>query len=406
MSNESAASANPADTAAAPRWWSLAACLFAAGFGAVVLVTVGVLAQGNWLGGPPTITIPMSAFDVARGHASPSGTALVIDAVDATQTAIVSARVAPFAAASYSRVDWKILPTVEPRPALALAWVTREQPGRTLVKPLQWLEAGVAPLEVTAADGWVGTITGLALVVRGPLPQPVVVQGVALPGISAASMAREVLDQWAERRPWGGSAVTYPFDAERDQHLSLPAAAALALALAGIGYVALARKRRWPLDARVFFALFLGGWLLLDARWQVNLWRQRSRPRGSSPAAASRRSTSRPPTPRCTHWRRRCAAPCPRRPCASSCCPTTWRCGRGGLLPAPALRQRLLPGRLPGIEPARPRGPARRRLRDGHPLHRHRVRPRRPRAGVARRPAPRGRRILYKNDGVALLRIR
>jgi hypothetical protein len=259
---------------AAPRWWSLAAWLFAAGFGAVALVTVGVLAQGNWLGGPRTIAVPMSAFDVARGHAAPSGTALVIDAVDATQTAIVSARVAPFAAASYSRVDWKILPTVDPRPGLALAWVTREQPGRTLVKPLQWQEAGVAPLEVAAADGWVGTITGLALVVRGPLPQPVVVQGVTLPGISAASMAREVLDQWAERRPWGGGSVTYPFDAERDQHLSLPAASALALALAGIGYVALARKRRWPLDARVFFALFLGGWLLLDARWQVNLWRQ------------------------------------------------------------------------------------------------------------------------------------
>ncbi len=46
----------------------------------------------------------MSAFDVTRGHAAPSGTALVIDALDATQTAICR-HIAPFTAASYSRVD-------------------------------------------------------------------------------------------------------------------------------------------------------------------------------------------------------------------------------------------------------------------------------------------------------------
>ncbi len=258
----------------APAWWSVAGWLFAACFGLIALVLVGALARGNWLDGPPSISVPASAFQVARGHAGEAAGALVIDGLDGSGTAIVSARVAPFEARRYPRVDWKILPNGDQRPQLALAWSTRERPARTFVQPLEWQEGGVAPLDLSAAEGWNGNVVGLALVVRAPLPRPLVVQGVTVPGISLTSAAREVLEQWANRHPDSGRMRAPPFDAERDHHLSLPAAVALALVLAAAVYAALARRRKWPLDARVFWALFLGGWLLLDARWQLDLWTQ------------------------------------------------------------------------------------------------------------------------------------
>jgi hypothetical protein len=248
--------------------------LLAFAYVGVTAVLVAMNARGNWISAPSTIAVAATGFQLLRGSGQPGPGAFVVESPDATGMAILQAKVVPFAAHRYSRVDWKIVPPGAARPALSFVWRTREQPNRTFAMPLAWLENGVAPLELTAEDGWNGTISGVALMVRGKLQQPLVVQSVTIPGISAVYAAREIGGQWTAWHPFTGGSIAFPFDAERDEHLSLLAATALAQGLAIGAYLLLARRRKWPLDARVLWAVFLGGWLVLDVRWQVNLWRQ------------------------------------------------------------------------------------------------------------------------------------
>jgi hypothetical protein len=260
--------------AASPRWWWLSPALLFVAFAIVLIGFVGLHARGNWLRGPVSIVVPAAGFNIMRGTGHASGKTFVLDALDDTGSALVGTHAVPFTADKYPRVELNVAAPGPVRPALAVLWRTREHPGRTFVKQFEWQDNRVAPLELTVADGWTGTVSGVVLAVRGELSAPLAFDSLVMPGISAATVAADIGREWAARHPFQGNSIVIPFDTERDQRLSLVAATALAVGLAIAGYAALARRRRWPLDARVCWAIFLAGWLLLDARWQVNLWRQ------------------------------------------------------------------------------------------------------------------------------------
>ena len=263
-----------APAAPAPRWWLAAGSLLLAGYAIVLVALVAWHAGGEWSGGPPAIVVPGSALELVRGGGRAAGNTFVLDAPDATGTAIVAARVAPLPAARHARVEWKLATPGAGEPALTFVWRTRDQPARTLTKAMRWVDGSIAPLALDPADGWTGTVTGFGLAVRGALPAPLVLESVTLPAVSAATAVETIRGQWTARYPFKASSIAFPFDEERNDHLSLLAATALAQVLAIAGYLLLARRLGWTFDARVLWAVFLGGWLLLDARWQVGLWRQ------------------------------------------------------------------------------------------------------------------------------------
>ena len=69
------------------------------------------------------------------------------------------------------------------------------------------------------------------------------------------------------------ASVTLPFDEERSHYATL-----LATVAAG-GFFAVAlywllTRRALPRDPRIYWTIVVAGWLLLDLRFQVNLWRQ------------------------------------------------------------------------------------------------------------------------------------
>jgi hypothetical protein len=265
----------PLDSASrSPRWWLAAAAALLFGFALVLLGYVARHANGHWFAAPPTVTIPATSFDRMRGVAAQRDGRLLIEATDVEQAAIVRATMPKFAAADYPRIQFNLrLPGPE-QPPVALLWTTQETPTRTFSRQLTWVDDGVAPLELDPAMGWSGTIVAVGLAVRGRLLQPLVLESAVLPGVSAASAAAGLRHDWTERSPFRTSSIAFPFDEERYQPLSMPAATALAVGLAIAGYLLFARSRKRRLDARVPWAIFLAGWLLLDARWQVNLWRQ------------------------------------------------------------------------------------------------------------------------------------
>ncbi|MEO8302735.1 MAG: hypothetical protein ABI724_01315 [Betaproteobacteria bacterium] len=253
-------------------WWAIAAGLLASAMAGVIVWIVMTHTGADRFANAPPFTVPGASFQLTRGGGHPDKTSFILESVQEGLAAL-SAEITPFSADKYPRVEW-LIHTAQPPAELAFVWRTRENPRRTYSKPLRWLAGRVAPLQLTTSEGWLGTITGIALVVRGSLPAPLEVVSVRMPSTSAAATMKEVYAQWATHFPLKGYAITFPFDVERVHFLSIAMATALATGLAILAYLLLARWRGWPVDARVLWATFAAAWILLDARWQLNLGRE------------------------------------------------------------------------------------------------------------------------------------
>ncbi len=259
-------------TVSHPQWLAAAATLLAIAFCAVLAYAVVTMNTGAWVDGPAPIVVSGSDWIPMQGSGRRDGNGFVLESLGVDRVAILSAKLAPFQAKDFPRVEWT-LDSAAPPSRIFFVWQTREHPKRNYSKPLQWLVNGVAPLELRADDGWTGTVIGVALVVRSDLRAPLRVGSVRLTSPSAAALAGEIFREWGARISLHGYSTAFPFDSERGHNLPLLAAVAIAEGLAMAAYVLHARQRGWRRDRRVLWAIFLGGWVLLDLRWQASLWR-------------------------------------------------------------------------------------------------------------------------------------
>jgi len=255
-----------------PRWWAVTGALLGVGLGVVLFYAVVTQSTGHWTDAPAPIIANGADLILVQGSGHRDGKSFVLKAPGADDTSVLTAKLSPFQASEFSRIEW----TVESaQPAdLIFVWRTRENPRRNYTKRLQWLVNGVAPFELKAEEGWNGTVTGVALLVRSKLPVPLRVGAVRIVSRSAGAAASELFRQWSEAIVLRGYSATFPFDSERAHDLAPLTAVAFAEGLAMGAYLLLARWRGWRRDRRVVWGIFLGGWLLLDLRWQANLWRE------------------------------------------------------------------------------------------------------------------------------------
>lgn len=250
--------------------------LLVAGIAVSVLLVAIVHSGGNWRGGAPAVTVDGGAFALVRGRGHRDGREFVLEATDGEQLAVLSSRIAPFGADGHPRVDFNLHATDALPVDLVFLWRTEERPNRNFSKRLAWSGTHVAPLELGPDDGWTGTITGVALVARGTLPRPLVLESFSVPSVSVASVIDDIFHQWTAFIPIVAASVTLPFDDERSDYATLLAT------VAGGGFFAAAlywllTRRALPRDPRIYWAIVIAGWLLLDLRFQVNLWRQLAR---------------------------------------------------------------------------------------------------------------------------------
>lgn len=258
------------------RAWATGLGLLIAGTALCVLLVAIVHSGGNWRAGAPAISIDGSAFALLRGRGHQEGRAFVLEATDGEQVAVLSARVEPFAADGHPRVDLNLHSTDVLPVELVFLWRTEERPNRNFSKALSWTGTRIAPLELGADDGWTGSITGVALAARGALARPLVLESFSVPTVSVSTVIADIVAQWSTFIPIVAASVTLPFDDERSQYATLLATLAGGGFLAAAGYRLLTRSSP-PRDRRVYWAIFIAGWLILDARWQINLWRQLAR---------------------------------------------------------------------------------------------------------------------------------
>ncbi len=254
-----------------PPWWATAATLLGIAVCVVLLATVAIKNTGAWTDAPAPIVVSGPDWIPVQGSGHRDGEEFVLEAAGTGGVTVLSAKLAPFQAKDFPRVEW-MLASADPPSEAFFVWRTREHPRRNYSKRLEWLVDGIAPLELRADDGWSGTVTGVALVIRSGLTAPLLVKPLRIVALSAVGVANDIFRQWSKRVILRGYSVTFPFDIERAHYVPLLAAVAIAEGIAMAAYLLLARRRGWPRDRRVLWAIFVGGWALLDLRWQIDLW--------------------------------------------------------------------------------------------------------------------------------------
>ncbi len=251
--------------------WSIG--LFGAAAVLLLLVLLATRAGASWFDDAPVIALAGADLQLVRGAGEVQGTSLVLQpAKDGLAIVAIPAANAALVADARPRVEWR-LRAAQPPQDIAFVWRTREDPSRTHARPLQWTVAGPAPLELGADEGWQGTITGMALVVRGTITTPLEVLGVRVPSGSAKATLQTLFAQWDTYFPLQGYAVAFPFDSERGHVLPLAQAIAIVVGLALLIAVGIARWRNATVNATVIWLTLALGWIVLDVRWQANLWR-------------------------------------------------------------------------------------------------------------------------------------
>ncbi len=229
---------------------------------------------GSWFGAK---ALRWGAQDLSatRGTLKPGPGGLAMLAPDAAGTALVTINV-NLRSTDYPMIAWDAIDVPATASAMLL-WRNDYDPGRLFMHALTVESGHLAPAFVGRDPNWIGKIGGLALSLRGELPQPVVIRGVTAKPMTAGEMLRDRASEWFHFEPWNGASINVVVGGADAQELPLPVLLAIIVGVAAVGYAALARWcSRWvgPLRPVIVGGFFLAAWLLLDARWQWNLLRQ------------------------------------------------------------------------------------------------------------------------------------
>jgi hypothetical protein len=153
-----------------------------------------------------------------------------------------------------------------------MLWRTDYAPGRVNSVALENIGEGGQALLTPGERNWIGRITGLALMVRGPLRQPLVIESIHVEPIDAHQVLRDRARDWFHFAPWNGLSINSAIGGPDEQAVWLPVTVALialtAIALC-IGWQRWRAKPAYPLLPLTIGAIVLVAWGALDARW---LW--------------------------------------------------------------------------------------------------------------------------------------
>jgi hypothetical protein len=256
------------------RAWIVAA-LFVVAIVVCIAAYLAVATPGRFVSSAQDRRFDASALSLPRGTATTDRDGLLITAAAPDGNTVVSV-VTDLRAADYPVIAWKAT-DIPAGVVTALLWRTDVEPTRLNTRELGTESGRIAEVDMHRDPHWIGRVTGLALALRGPLPQPVRVHGVVAKPADAAETLRDRVGEWFAPAFWTGSSInTVTGGGADDQALPLPLLLATAIVLAAGALLALDRVRRGTsrTTAIAVAALVLGAWFALDARWGVNLARQ------------------------------------------------------------------------------------------------------------------------------------
>jgi hypothetical protein len=210
---------------------------------------------------------------LARGAGGLDHGELVVAAADATGTTLVTVDTA-FRSSDYRAIAWSAI-GVPDQVTVWLVWRNDYAPAKLNSTQITVASGRLLPVTLASNPDWVGRVTGLALTIRGPLPQPVRIRGVVAKPMGAVEIAGDRFREWLAFEGFTGTSINGITGGADVQDLPLPALLAAAVALAALAWFGLARLRvRTAALPAVLAMLFVAAWLLQDARWVWDLARQ------------------------------------------------------------------------------------------------------------------------------------
>jgi hypothetical protein len=249
--------------------------LFAA---ATVLCLLGYLAAtvpNRWFPSASPKAWTASDLTLARGAGARVGDELVLTAPDATGIALVTLT-SELRSGDYPVVAW--LGRDFPENAeVGLLWRSDYAPDRLNNVRVPVESGRLRPVLLQGNPAWVGRISGLALVVRGALPQPARIRGVVAKPMGAVETIGDRADEWLAFEGWTGTSINTVTGGTDVQDLPLPLLLACVVVLAGGVVLAIRRwaPRLWSAPvAGAVLGVFVIAWTVLDVRWTWNLVRQ------------------------------------------------------------------------------------------------------------------------------------
>lgn len=250
--------------------------LFAAGVLALLTLGLGLclVAHGAAVFAVGTNAVPGQELLIQRGSGEVTDNGLLVRAPAASDTVLVLTPRIDAPARQNNLVRWSVIGLRDDH-ELQVVWTTDRAPGRAIAYNLSARERERGQADLTDKRGWEGRIGRIGLMLRGPLPEPVLISSVALESARGACVAawEGWIGAWMHREPWSQRSINFYIGYERGStHLTPVLSIALWVLLAGGFYWLLCRRCGHVARLTGVSVLVLTGWLAVDLRWQAQLW--------------------------------------------------------------------------------------------------------------------------------------
>jgi len=215
-----AATTNEGATKAAVHPHRVGLFLFAVALAVCLLAYLVAVVPGNWFPGASTMTWSAAELSFTRGFGVVENDALVVTALDATGTAVISLDT-DFRSNDYRAIAWNAIDVPE-RANLRLLWRTDYAPGKLNSVPLTVASGHLLPASLARDPNWIGRIRGIALLVQGPLPGPFRIRGVAAKPLGAIEIAGDRVREWFKFEGFPGTSIDSVTGGDDVQDLPMP----------------------------------------------------------------------------------------------------------------------------------------------------------------------------------------
>jgi hypothetical protein len=237
------------------------------------LLYAALTVPGAWFPSASDRAYAARELALTRGTGALQADALAVRAADDAGLALVTANT-DFRSTDYPVVAWRGSGFAE-NADVRFLWRSDYAPNKLNSIPVQVVAGRLAPVTMAKNPEWIGRITGIALAVRGPLAEPVRIDGVSIRSGGAVGQLGERFREWTAFEPWNGASINTITGGAEVQELPLPTLLVVALALAAAIWLGLAwRRGRAGAFPAVLALLFVVAWVVLDALWSWNLARQ------------------------------------------------------------------------------------------------------------------------------------
>ncbi len=257
------------------RTFALTALVMLLAWLALIAVYLAISVPDEWFPAAAPKAYAANRLVLVRGTGQLVDQELHVTAADPTGVTVISL-VSDLNASDYPTIAWIAADIPEPA-RVRLLWRNDSAPQKLNAIDVPVGGGRTLPVLVANNPAWIGRVTGLALAIQGSLLQPIRIRGVIAKPMGALEILGDRAGEWFAFEGWVGTSINTITGGADFQGLPLPVLIALSVALAGTGVVLLERRRPGTFVAStpiVLGAIFLIGWLILDARWTANLVRQ------------------------------------------------------------------------------------------------------------------------------------